>query len=82
MELPKILVDLSYARLHTIFRYNQKVTALKIYLDKDQNTYEIVFAEKADYDAWMLKLRKFRVLTNFEKKYQIAGIFGKEGTFT
>ncbi len=79
MEQPKILFDLSYARLQTIVQSNQKLAALKISLEKDQNIYEIVFDNKADYDDWMLKLRKFCVQTNFENKYQVASILEKRG---
>lgn len=77
LELPKIILDLSYARLHTIFRRNQKATSSKIYFEKNQNTYEITFDEKADYEDWMLKLKEYCVLTNFEKKYEITEVIEK-----
>jgi len=79
MEFPKILLDLSYARLHLIFRCNQKPGAFKIQLEKNHNTYEILFHDEGDHDDWMLKLRKICVLTNFEKKYQVAEVLGNRG---
>ncbi len=69
LGLPRIILDLSYARLYTI-----SSASVKISLDKNQNTHEIVFDDKTDYDDWMLKLRNFCVLTNFEKKYEIAEV--------
>jgi len=66
MELPKIILDLSYTRLH------QGPTALKISFDKDQNTYEILFDKKTDYGAWMVKLREICILTDFQKKYRMV----------
>lgn len=81
MEFPKILVDLSYARLYTVYRCSKKSGALKIQLDKNHKTYEILFHDEGDYDEWMFKLRKICVFTNFEKKYQIAETTEKRGDF-
>lgn len=75
MELPKIIIDLSYARLQSF----PQCTVLKISLNKNQNTYEIMFDYKTDYDAWMVKLRKVCILTDFEKKYQIENFIAKRG---
>ncbi len=77
-EVPEILLDVSYARLQTIFRGNQKKSASpKIFLSKNQITYEVVFDDQNDYDDWMLKLRKYCILMSFEKKYHIAEITEK-----
>ena len=77
MALPKILLDLSYARLLAISQWNQKLGASKIYISKNKTSYELIFDDKNAYDDWMLKLKKICVLTNFEKKYQIAEITEK-----
>ncbi len=74
----KIILDLSYARLHTILR-NEKSNSPKILLEKNNNTHEIVFENKNSYDDWMLKLRKICILTDFEKKYLVAEIIEKRG---
>jgi len=68
---PTIILDLSYARLHTS---NQKSGPLKIHLGKNKNSYEIIFHDENNYDDWMLKLRKICILTNFEEKYQITEV--------
>jgi len=52
-----------------------------ICLEKNQNLYEIVFDDQNDYEDWMLKLRKTCILTNFEKKYQIAEVTEKKRDF-
>ena len=80
MEHPEIILDLSYAKLQTIFRFAQK-SASKIYLCKNQNSHEIVFDDQNDYDDWMLKLSKICILTNFEKTYHIAEVNEKRGDF-
>jgi len=82
-EPPRILLDILYARIHAVFRCNEKIAAAtpKIYLYKDQNTYEIAFDHQNAYEDWMLNLRKFCVLTNFEKKYQITEVNDKKGDF-
>ena len=77
---PEIILDLSYAKLKAIFRFTQK-SGPKILLSKNQNTYEIVFDDQNDYEDWMLKLSKICILTNFEKKYQIAEVIEKRGDF-
>ncbi len=78
MELPDILLDLSYARLYQIIRCNEKGAAPKIHIEKNQTLYEIAFDDKNVFEDWMLKLRKICILTNFEKKYQIAEITEKK----
>jgi len=79
MEVPEIILDVSYARVHTIFRCNEKSAFPTIRLCKNQDTHEIVFDDKAHYEAWMLTLKKVCILTNFEKKYQIAEVIEKKG---
>ena len=79
MEIPEIILDLSYARPHTILIHTEKSALPMIHLYKNQDKYEIVFDNRNSYDDWMLKLRKFSILTNFEKKYQIADVIEKKG---
>jgi len=82
LDLPKIIFDLSYARLYTIYLSNRKAASSKIYLEKNQITYEMISDEKTDYEEWMmLKLRKYCVLTNFEKKYERTEVIAKRGDF-
>jgi len=79
MGFPEVALDVSYARVHTIFWCNGKSAVPRIHLIKNRNSYEILFDDKNAYDEWMLKLRKVCILGNFEKRYEIAEIIEKRG---